>query len=1073
MESEIIELMVKKQRLTERKTKELEEKLKKAEKYKRSHQLKAFAYRQKERQWRRGERTADNPHGDLPATGFTALFRERMKQAEAEREAKKKQKEDKAAEAAKSRKRQQDELPSLVLNPKKRRVVIPTETPATTSEVPESLSVFATLPVSQQPPQQEDTRTPDVSIKLEEYPGVTALNAVNMIAELHLTPEQMKNHGFIDQAGELTATGKWYRQSCLDEEAQKTRLRAAPAESMSAPPGAVRTEITESMQRRMRQEAAEQRLIEEEPYNPWTQRRVESPPIFLQLQASKVRKSVVFQDREYRIAPFVSVEPYIDLCEPEDVKPKAEALDLTTPVPAPTATQEGGSAAMMEEATADNVVGGPPEINPAFPPEYITRRRVQPPRLTSISAQEAFKKNLEQRPWQMDNEEVDSQLVRAPPATASRATTEGRLPRTCWVRLRRSWLKTNFLTHLIGQGNIRYRNVTYASICHHPSTSWDTHPMCWQCYIELDLPRCGVDVTIMCPYCDMMGAEATKLRNSKLKSTFKPRAYAIKSGLPQNVYCQADADEWLKAKHFQQWPNPDWTAQNQPVGNCFPGALITPGESVAEAIARNPDWSDSAKIVRETKARNKLERPQAVPQKTPSDYWKPMVPKCLVWGEEPVALESCEATSELLAPWSASLKASKVDYIDPNIKAVMALARKFMSEDVLKAKPANVTTEEWNQFIEIVRATDVSNMLGGADAVLPPEMTEEKVQGMSLDQLRTTVLKQQQIIHKKVEERAAVCESMTSETEKKKEDSQPIEQLEVAADKVKKAATVMSRRASTSSSVDSPRALRYSSLSPFEKRQEELPPFETMLRERGVEIDDWKWNLPTELEGGPMFESPDDNLSYYVTKLRQQNIGLQWEREEGLTERNTTLELFKPVLDPQFLVQYWDYAKQLKGMSPFNLAFEFPVAVGKLHGASPHFSLQPTKMIPDASGKYPRNKDYTLATYREVHQLAKFTAAAVSLNNMIFVSTKMLTLRLEDLQTPLEPDRKIERMLCAVVREASQLISEVSMKGNLIATSILRRDNMLRANRDPRAHPVTFSSPIPTPFTFHKYLGIT
>ena len=158
-------------------------------------------------------------------------------------------------------------------------------------------------------------------------------------------------------------------------------------------------------------------------------------------------------------------------------------------------------------------------------------------------------------------------------------------------------------------------------------------------------------------------------------------------------------------------------------------------------------------------------------------------------------------------------------------------------------------------------------------------------------------------------------------------------------------------------------------------------------------------------------------------------------------------------------------------MSSYDLKFEFPAAVGKLHGANPHFSLRPVKIIPDVEGKYPKNRDYTVATYREMSQLAKFTAAAVSLNNMIFVSTKMLTLGLEDLQTPLEPDRKIERMLCAVVREASQLVAEVTMKGNLLATSIIRRDNMLRTNRDPRAHPVTFSSPIPTEFTFHKYLG--
>ena len=171
--------------------------------------------------------------------------------------------------------------------------------------------------------------------------------------------------------------------------------------------------------------------------------------------------------------------------------------------------------APVSEITADPEVGGVPDIVRPFPPEYESRRRSHPPSATCISARDQFLKNMAERPWQRDEDEPDVQLVRAPPAAASRATTEGRLPRTCWIHLQRAWLKSNFLKHLIGAGNIRYRNVTYASLCHHPSTSWDTHPMCWQCYIELDLPKCGVDSNILCPYCDLMGREATRLRRPR------------------------------------------------------------------------------------------------------------------------------------------------------------------------------------------------------------------------------------------------------------------------------------------------------------------------------------------------------------------------------------------------------------------------------------------------------------------------------------------------------------------------------------------------------------------------------
>ena len=241
----------------------------------------------------------------------------------------------------------------------------------------------------------------------------------------------------------------------------------------------------------------------------------------------------------------------------------------------------------------------------------------------------------------------------------------------------------------------------------------------------------------------------------------------------------------------------------------------------------------------------------------------------------------------------------------------MALTRKFVSDDVLKAKPSNVTQTEWEQFIEIIRATDVSNMLGGADAVLPPEMTAEKVDSMTLEELRTTVMTQQETIQRKVKDRVLVgSDSKTvpasvasAHTEEVQEPQKPteVEQLVETVRQVKQAATLSSRRSSISS-IDSLERRRLHNRSPFEHRQDQLPPFETLLRERGIEIAEWSWNIPTELEGGPDIESPDNNLSHFVTRLRQENIGLQWEREEGWSERNEPLELFKPLLDPQFLV---------------------------------------------------------------------------------------------------------------------------------------------------------------------------
>ena len=71
------------------------------------------------------------------------------------------------------------------------------------------------------------------------------------------------------------------------------------------------------MQIKLKRETDEQRLIQQQPFDPWKQNKADSPPVYLKLQRTKGRKSVVFQDTEYTLPSFVTVEPFIDLCEPE------------------------------------------------------------------------------------------------------------------------------------------------------------------------------------------------------------------------------------------------------------------------------------------------------------------------------------------------------------------------------------------------------------------------------------------------------------------------------------------------------------------------------------------------------------------------------------------------------------------------------------------------------------------------------------------------------------------------------------------------------------------------------------
>ena len=170
-----------------------------------------------------------------------------------------------------------------------------------------------------------------------------------------------------------------------------------------------------------------------------------------------------------------------------------------------------------------------------LPAEYYFKRPFNRPAVI-ITALAAFLMNMAKKPFVGDDQVMDLSMARAPKASVSKAyPSSKREPRRCWITLPRPWLKTgNFLKQRFGPGNIRYRNVTYASICHHPTSHWDAHPLCWQCYKDLDLPLCGLDLTIDCEHCDKMGKEAHNSRNERLLNG-KPRVYSVKTGLPHNV----------------------------------------------------------------------------------------------------------------------------------------------------------------------------------------------------------------------------------------------------------------------------------------------------------------------------------------------------------------------------------------------------------------------------------------------------------------------------------------------------------------------------------------------------------
>ena len=165
---------------------------------------------------------------------------------------------------------------------------------------------------------------------------------------------------------------------------------------------------------------------------------------------------------------------------------------------------------------ADPVVGTQGDEALTYPAEYdkMMRRKFKPKKR---DVTEVFRERMKKYPWPADNEELDMTLEKAPPANLPKSKAADRPPRQCWLRLNRKWLLDNFLKHLFSKSNIRYKETTYASICHHETTPYDCHPLCWQCYYELGLPFCGLEDDIECPHCRTMGEETTRLRNEKLR----------------------------------------------------------------------------------------------------------------------------------------------------------------------------------------------------------------------------------------------------------------------------------------------------------------------------------------------------------------------------------------------------------------------------------------------------------------------------------------------------------------------------------------------------------------------------
>ena len=717
----------------------------------------------------------------------------------------------------------------------------------------------------------------------------------------------------------------------------------------------------------------------------WQQRRTESPPILNIVSAKKTSKATATVTKPQQdVVIKVDPDTVISISSGEE-----EAVNLSI---------RGQHKAQVSVArSADPVVGGA-ATHTSCKPEECSRPRREGRIQTTTTLSQEFEKNMRERPWPGDDDVLDTSLVAAPKAslTKPRSSGPGKESRPCWLRLHRGWLRHN-LNHFIGDSNIRYRGVTYASLCHHPTTHWDCHCLCWQCWKEFDLPMCGVQPEIECKFCEVMGPVATALRTDRLLNCEAKRNYAAKTGLPKDVYTQEDADEYIAARDLWERPNPDWLVEGHEVGDCFPRSLVKPGESVAQAVARNPDWK-KPNYGKLCNVHNTSKRAQNLDVTTPSSDNQRYVPLCLTWGATRVLEPSIglQATSQTITKLTGEIeKGSLASFIDSSTKAIQALQAQVIS--ISAGKPETMTSEDWKVIVEA--------------AGKPPGILQQPESTAQVPNLEEP--------------------PKTNEKEKLDELITP----------------------------DRPVKTKLAE-SPLQKRQNIPPPIAEKYEEKGLSIEEWEKGHQVPLYGGTLQDAPDTTLSGALESLHEYGVEVPWMTEKGKDQLGNDHTIFTPAIDPAFLAQHWKVVESLKTKKVFDIRFEFPTSLGKCFGLQPHYNLVATETRPDANKKFPTSKDTNVMTLAENEQFIRLSAGVAVMNNIVFTATKLLSLRVEDFARSFEGQRAQERALCNVIKEASITLNEANTKLHVLSVAIMRRDAMVRRGMDPEENMEVFSSPV-------------
>ena len=176
---------------------------------------------------------------------------------------------------------------------------------------------------------------------------------------------------------------------------------------------------------------------------------------------------------------------------------------------------------------------------------------------------------------------------------------------------------------------------------------------------------------------------------------------------------------------------------------------------------------------------------------------------------------------------------------------------------------------------------------------------------------------------------------------------------------------------------------------------------------------------------------------------------IHWRKRTSVGQAGESSEVYVPAVEPHFLAEFWAACTELQTQEVFDLRLRMPKEVSTSLSVAPHFDLDPRRDCKDKWEQVPTERDVVLMRHAEAEQLIKFNKAIAAVNNVVSAATRALSMTLENLKQPIERERKQERMLASVIREASTIVNKLAARATVLSESLTRRDLMLTKRSRP------------------------